>query len=77
MTPVFTVEFDENGKMIRAINASIADVKRGLGTEARPGSMRSLGDHKVKNITSVAIITTKNPHIVIEQGGKTIVLPHG
>lgn len=76
----FLVEFDDNGQIIRAISTGVEGVKKGLGQEARPGSMRScanqLRDHKVKQINSVAIITTKNPHVVIYQGGKYIVLPH-
>lgn len=76
----FTVEFDDNGKVKQAINASVNDVKKGLGRAARPSRsvMKSGGlrQHKVKNITSVAILTTENPHIVINQGGTIIVLPH-
>ena len=76
----FTVEFDDKGKMIRAINTGVDGVKSVSAKEARPGSMKSranqLRDHKVKHINSVAIITTQNPHIVIYQAGKYIVLPH-
>lgn len=76
----FTVEFDDKGKMIRAINTGVDGVTSKSAKEARPGSMRlcanQLRNHKMKNINSIAILTTENPHIVIYQGGKYIVLPH-
>lgn len=77
MASAFTVEFDEKGQMIRAISAGIDNAKKGLGQEARARSGKAkLNQHKMKNITSLAIVTTENPHIVLYQGGRYIVLPH-
>jgi hypothetical protein len=76
----FTVEFDDKGKMIRAINTGVDGVTSTSAKEALPSSKgkcaNQLRNHKMKNINSVAILTTENPHIVIYQGGKYIVLPH-
>lgn len=78
--PAFTVEFDKDGQIIRAFSAGLEGVKKGLGGEAlaQPGMITSdkLGNHKVKDITSVVILTTENPHAFIYQAGKLIVLPH-
>lgn len=82
MPAYYTVVFNENGQMIRGFESNAQGaMAEGVSVvepvdRAAEDRMTEVTQRRVKNITSVSIVTTQNPHACFWQGDKEICLGH-